>query len=64
MGAVGIWCMHFIGMLAIVMNEDEFGLQIQYSTGFTVGAFFLPIVGLILAFYFYSTSESVSVLSR
>ncbi len=62
MGAVGIWCMHFIGNLAIVMHDGEPALQIQYSPGFTAGSFLLPIVGLAIAFYFYHTSESVSVL--
>lgn len=54
--------MHFIGNSAIIMADDQPGLQIQYSPGPTVGSFLLPIAGLTLAFYFFSTSESVSIL--
>jgi len=62
MGAVGVWCMHFIGNIAIIMDHGRAGLQIQYSPGPTTGSFLLPIVGLTIAFYILSTSESVSVL--
>lgn len=63
MGAVGVWCMHFIGNMAIVMNNGIPDFRIQYSPGFTVGSFLLPIVGLTIAFYFFSISENISVLA-
>ncbi|KAK3171198.1 hypothetical protein OEA41_003282 [Lepraria neglecta] len=62
MGGVGVWCMHFIRNLAIEMDKGQPDLQIQYSAGFTVGSFLLPIFVLAIAFYFFSTSESVSML--
>ena len=62
MGGVGIWCMHFIGNLAIEMDVGQSDFQIQYSAGYTVGSFLLPISVLALAFYLFSTSDSVSVL--
>ena len=62
MGGVSIWCMHFIGNLAIEMDKGPPDLQIQYSTGFSVGSFLLPIFVLVIAFYFFGTSESVSML--
>ena len=54
--------MHFIGNLAIEMDKGQPDLQIQYSAGFTVGSFLLPIFVLAIAFYFFRTSESVSML--
>ena len=41
MGGVGIWCIPFIGNLAIEMDKGQPDLQIQYSAGFTVGSFLL-----------------------
>ncbi|KAL9103058.1 MAG: hypothetical protein Q9163_001856 [Psora crenata] len=63
MGAVAIWSMHFIGNRAIVMADDQDELQIQYSSGFTAGSFFLPICGVGIAFYFFSVSESISTVT-
>jgi NO-binding membrane sensor protein with MHYT domain len=50
MGGVAIWCMHFIGSLAIVLAEGEAELQIVYSSTITAVSFFVPIVVLIAAF--------------
>ncbi|KAL2055356.1 hypothetical protein ABVK25_004164 [Lepraria finkii] len=41
MGGVGIWCIPFIGNLAIEMDKGQPDLQIQYSAGFNVGSFLL-----------------------
>ena len=54
--------MHFIGNLAIEIDKGPPDLQIQYSAGFTVSSFLLPIFVLAIAFYLFSTSESVSML--
>ena len=60
MGAVGIWCMHYIGNLAIEMGQGQSKLQIQYSPGFTVISLFTPIIVLSVAFYYFGTSKSVT----
>jgi len=62
MGAVAIWSMHFIGNRALVLDNDQGELQVQYSPGFTAGSFFLPICGVGVAFYFFSITENVSIL--
>jgi len=54
--------MHFIGNRAIAMARGQADAQIQYSPGFTAGSFFLPIVVVCIAFYFFSTSEHVSIV--
>ena len=61
MGAVSVWCMHFIGNVATIMDQGQADMQIQYSPGFTVGSIFLPIFGLLVAFYSFSVSESVRI---
>ena len=61
MGAVAIWCMHYIGNRAIQMLNGEPGLQIEYSARYTVGSFFLPICVVGLAFYYFNQSEMVSI---
>ena len=61
MGAVAIWCMHYIGNRAIIIGKGQSDLQIQYSPGFTAGSFFLPIVVVAVAFYLFGTSENVGI---
>lgn len=63
MGAVAIWSMHFIGDRAIQMANGQADHQIQYSPGYTAGSFFLPICVVGVAFYFFSTTEKVSVFA-
>lgn len=63
MGAVAIWSMHFIGNRAITMDQGQAYLQIAYSPGYTAGSFFLPICVVALAFYCFSITESVSIVS-
>jgi NO-binding membrane sensor protein with MHYT domain len=60
MGGIGIWCMHFIGIRAIVMAEGRPDMQIVYHTGFTSVSFFLPIVVLSGAFYLLGATESIN----
>ncbi|CAI4213042.1 unnamed protein product [Parascedosporium putredinis] len=50
MGGVAIWCMHFIGSLAIVLADGEHLLQIVYSSKITAASFFVPIIVLVIAF--------------
>ena len=63
MGAVAIWCMHYIGNRATIMCNGETGLAIRYSPGFTAGSFFLAISGVFLAFYFFSITGTVTPIS-
>ena len=63
MGSVAIWSMHFVGNRAIIMTHNAAGYQIEYSPGFTAGSFFLPICGVGVAFYFFSTSENVGIVA-
>ena len=59
MGAIAIWCMHFIGNRAIVMGDGQLELQIGYSSTFTALSFFVPIIVLLAAFLTVGTNEQV-----
>lgn len=61
MGAVAIWCMHYIGNRAILMLNGERELQIEYSSTYTAVSFFLPICVMGLAFYYFNRSETVTI---
>ena len=61
MGAVAIWCMHYIGNRAILMLNGERELQIEYSSKYTAVSFFLPICVMGLAFYYFNRSETVTI---
>lgn len=51
--------MHFIANRAIILGNGESSRQISYSPGFTALSFFLPILVLLMAFYFLgSTSDA------
>ena len=63
MGAVAIWCMHYVGNRATIMCEGQHVLAIQYSPGFTAGSFFLSVTGTFMAFYFFNISGHVTPLS-
>ncbi|EEP80878.1 predicted protein [Uncinocarpus reesii 1704] len=56
MGGIGIWCMHFIGNRATILHHGA-NYQISYSSAFTAVSFLLPIVVLMIAFYFIGASE-------
>ncbi|KAI9761140.1 MAG: hypothetical protein M4579_001187 [Chaenotheca gracillima] len=60
MGACAIWCMHYIGNRAIVLNNGEPELQIAYNSGFTALSFFVPILVLLAAFRTIGCNETVS----
>ena len=49
-GAIGIWCMHFIGNRAIILGDGTPSIQLVYSPGYTTLSVFLPIIGLTVAF--------------
>ncbi|KAL4931598.1 uncharacterized protein BDV17DRAFT_256087 [Aspergillus undulatus] len=57
MGGVGIWCMHFIGNRAIVLDNGDDRIQVLYSMSFTGVSFILPVCVLLAAFYAAGTSE-------
>lgn len=59
MGAVAIWCMHFIGNRAIVLGNGQAQLQIAYSSTFTALSFFVPIIVLLAAFLAVGTNDRV-----
>ncbi|MCJ1467821.1 hypothetical protein MMC07_006446 [Pseudocyphellaria aurata] len=61
MGAVAIWCMHYIGNHAIQMLDGQEDLQIQYSPAYTVGSFILPIGIEGIAFYCFSQTDHVKI---
>src|SRR5579859_6409561 len=60
MGAIAIWCMHFIGNRAIVLGDGQAEIQIAYSTGFTALSFFVPILVLLAAFLAVGTNDKIS----
>lgn len=62
MGAVAIWCMHYISNRAIVLGNAEFAVQIVYSPGFTALSFFVPITVLLLAFIAIGSGNQVSII--
>lgn len=49
-GLVAIWCMHFVGMRAIVLGDGNPTLQLYFNPGFTALTVFLPILALFAAF--------------
>lgn len=53
--------MHFIGNRAIRMGDGSRELQIGYSSVYTAGSFFLPIVVVTLAFFVFNIKESVTI---
>ncbi|KAM7213129.1 hypothetical protein V8F06_011501 [Rhypophila decipiens] len=58
MGAVAIWCMHFIGLKSVVLLNGEPELQVSYSIGMTALSFFVPILVLLVAFYVVTMSTT------
>nr|KMM68224.1 hypothetical protein CPAG_04555 [Coccidioides posadasii RMSCC 3488] len=60
MGGIGIWCMHFIGNRATILHHGT-DHQISYSSAFTAVSFLLPIVVLMIAFYFIGISENTEI---
>lgn len=61
MGAVAIWCMHYIGNRAIEMLNGESELQIEYAASYTAASFFLPICVEGLTFYYFNQTDKVTV---
>ncbi|KAI9890699.1 MAG: hypothetical protein M1814_003768 [Vezdaea aestivalis] len=59
MGAIAIWCMHYIGNRAIILGNGAADIQIAYNSGFTAGSFFIPIVVLLAAFLAIGSNEKV-----
>ncbi|EAU31987.1 conserved hypothetical protein [Aspergillus terreus NIH2624] len=62
MGGIGIWCMHFIGNRAIVLEDGASDIQIVYSMTFTGVSFVLPVIVLLVAFYAIGASEKAGYL--
>ena len=51
MGLVGIWAMHYIGNLAIVLRNGDASDQLLYNPGWTALSAFIPMVALFIAFW-------------
>ena len=62
MGGSGIWAMHFIANRAIVLDNGDPDRQINYSPVFTALSFFLPIMVLLIAFYFLASTSHAKPL--
>jgi NO-binding membrane sensor protein with MHYT domain len=62
MGAIGIWCMHYIGNRAVILKMNGLSSNISYSSGFTAISIFLPISVLMLAFYFIGITEHLNLV--
>ncbi|KAJ5782899.1 hypothetical protein N7457_004673 [Penicillium paradoxum] len=62
MGGIGIWCMHFIGNRAIVLDDGEAAVQVMYNVAFTGTSFVLPVVVLLIAFYAVGVQEKAGYL--
>ncbi|KAI9734718.1 MAG: hypothetical protein M1818_006705 [Claussenomyces sp. TS43310] len=62
MGAIAIWCMHFIGNRAIVLANGQVVLQIAYNAGFTSLSFFVPILVLLAAFLAVGSNDKISTV--
>ncbi|KAI0518558.1 hypothetical protein F5B22DRAFT_70670 [Xylaria bambusicola] len=60
MGGISIWSMHYVGNRAIVLAQDQYELQIVYSSKFTAISFFIPIFVLLAAFVAIGTNSLVS----
>ncbi|KAK5634999.1 hypothetical protein RRF57_010711 [Xylaria bambusicola] len=60
MGGISIWSMHYVGNRAIVLAQDQYELQIVYSSKFTAVSFFIPILVLLAAFVAIGTNNHVS----
>ena len=61
MGGIAIWCMHFLGNQAITLGDGQQGYSIISSAGSAALSFFLPIVGLVLAFAIIGADDKVSI---
>ena len=61
MGGIAIWCMHYIGNRAIVLDDGQTVLQIAYNPGFTALSFFVPILVLLAAFIALGSDDRVSI---
>ncbi|CVL08711.1 uncharacterized protein FMAN_06853 [Fusarium mangiferae] len=60
MGGIAIWCMHFIGNIALTLAEGEAEMQIVYSSGMTVISFCMPVLVLLGAFYAIGISNRIA----
>lgn len=57
MGGIGIWCMHYVGNRAIIIENGGKEVQILYDGSFTGISFLLPVSILFAAFYFVGFEE-------
>lgn len=53
LGGVGIWCMHFIGMVALTLHRADTGdtVDIGYDPGLTVGSLVVSVAVVAVGFY-------------
>lgn len=62
MGGIATWCMHFIGLHAIILGGGESEIQIAYSSRFTALSFFVPMFVLMIAFWTVGSNEKVNTI--
>ena len=61
MGGIAEFGMHFVGNRALILGDGLPELQIIYSVGFTVLSFFIPVIGLFLAFSGLGEPQTASI---
>lgn len=62
MAGIATWCMHYIGLRAMIMGGGQPEIQIAYKPGFTALSFFVPVFVLILAFWTVGPNEKVNII--
>jgi len=60
LGGVGIWCMHFIGMSAMTMSDNNEAIEIRYDIGLTILSLVIVLLFSGLGFYISSHDEIFS----
>ncbi|KAI9749877.1 MAG: hypothetical protein M1835_001476 [Candelina submexicana] len=60
MGGIATWSMHFIGNRAIILNEGQKELEVEYNDKWTAASFALPISVTFLAFMVCGTNDNLT----
>ncbi|CAO3702422.1 unnamed protein product [Rhizopus stolonifer] len=59
MGAVGVWCMHFIGNNSLTLTYDNASYQLDYKAGYTFASLVVSIACMFISFCFVGVTEKV-----
>ncbi|KAI9712608.1 MAG: hypothetical protein M1812_006788 [Candelaria pacifica] len=60
MGGIATWSMHFIGNRAIILNEGQKELEVEYNDKWTAASFILPISVTFVAFLVCGTNDNLT----